>query len=253
MSLMSDSSQPEFAVIGGTGLNQLAEFELLEERRIETPYGAPSAALKIGRFNGRGLVFLARHGDGHHIPPHAINYRANIHALREAGVRQVLAVAAVGGIRRDMRPGVIAFPDQLIDYTWGRAHSFHDGSGSGVEHIEFGQPYSEMLRHECIRVAAQAGLEAVEEGVYGATQGPRLETEAEIRRMQRDGVDLVGMTGMPETALAREAGLEYACCAVVVNWAAGLADGGIHDQIEESLAEGMGRVHRLLQALLPAQ
>lgn len=243
-----------FAVIGGTGLNTLDAFELLAEQAIDTPYGTPSANLQIGRFDSQPLIFLPRHGAGHGIPPHRINYRANIWALKKAGVRQVLAVAAVGGIREDMAPGRIAFPDQVIDYTWGREHSFHDGQAGTtgkVEHIEFGKPYSETLRAHCIEVARQAGLEAIEDGVYAATQGPRLESEAEIRRLQRDGADMVGMTGMPETSLAREAGLEYACCAVMVNWAAGLGEGGIHEQIEQSVREGMGRVGRLLSGLRP--
>lgn len=246
---MATGDSPSLAVIGGTGLNKLGGFDLLREVDMQTPYGEPSASLHVGRYNGKELVFLARHGDGHHIPPHVINYRANIWALQEFGIKQVLAVAAVGGIRQDMQPGRIAFPDQLIDYTWGRAHTFHDGGDSGLKHIEFGNPYNEALRAMCLEAARNADLEAVENGIYAATQGPRLETEAEIRRLQRDGADMVGMTGMPEASLAREAALEYACCAVVVNWAAGLADGGIHDQIEQSMEEGMQRVQKLLDGL----
>ncbi len=238
------------AVIGGTGLNVLPEFELQETRLVDTPYGKPSAALQIGTFNGHTISFLARHGEGHHIPPHLINYRANIWALRKAGIQQVLSVAAVGGIRNDMQPGLIAFPYQILDYTYGREHTYSDGQAGQVDHIEFGQPYTESFRQQCIRISAQEGLEAIQDGVYAATQGPRLETEAEIRRLQKDGADMVGMTGMPEAALAREAGLEYVCCAVMVNWAAGLGEGGIHDQIETSVAEGMQRVAKLLRALV---
>lgn len=235
----------ELAVIGGTGLNTLPGFVAASELKMDTPYGPSSAPPAVGTYQGLPVIFLARHGQGHHLPPHRINYRANIWALREAGVKRVLAVAAVGGIRKDMAPGQLAFPDQLIDYTWGRAHSFSDGESNSVQHVEFGKPYDEDFRRQCIALSG----EAIPDGVYGVTQGPRLETEAEIRRMQRDGVDVVGMTGMPEAALAREAGLAYVCAAVVVNWAAGLGEGGIHDQIEQSVAEGMSRVGRLLDAL----
>lgn len=237
------------AVIGGTGLSELPDLNILKSEDVDTPYGKPSACLRFGELYDKTLVFLPRHGDDHHIAPHRVNYRANIWALREAGVKDILAVAAVGAIRSDMHPGRIAFPDQILDYTWGREHTFSDGDSAHVQHIEFGQPYDEALRQRCIELAGAAQLDAVNEGVYAATQGPRLETEAEIRRLQRDGADMVGMTGMPEAALARELGLAYVCCAVMVNWAAGLADGGIHDQIDASVAEGMQRVAKLLQFL----
>ena len=233
------------AVIGGTGLNDLPGFELDQEKTVETPYGSPSSALAVGRFQGMPIVFLPRHGQGHHIPPHLINYRANIHALKELGVERILAVAAVGGIREDMSPGRLAFPDQIIDYTWGREHTFSDGQHADLQHIEFGQPYDESFRQQCISLLPTA----IKEGVYAATQGPRLETEAEIRRLKNDGADMVGMTGMPEAALAREAGLAYVSASVIVNWAAGLGEGGIHDQIEQSVAEGMAQVGQLLAAL----
>ncbi len=242
-------AEASLAIIGGTGLNTLAGYQCLEASAVETPYGAPSAALQFGRFNDMPLVFLPRHGDGHRLPPHLINYRANIWALRECGVKQVIAVAAVGGIRQDMQPGKIAFPHQILDYTWGREHTFSDANHTHVEHIEFGQPYDERLRRQCLQLADDKQLDAIHDGVYAVTQGPRLETEAEIRRLKQDGADMVGMTGMPEAALAREAGLAYVCCAVMVNWAAGLAEGGIHDQIEQSVHEGMGRVQQLLSAL----
>ncbi len=243
------------AVIGGTGLNQLPGLEGLGERVFETPFGAASAPLQFGRLQGHTICFLARHGLGHTLAPHRINYRANLWALKAAGVTKVLAVAAVGSMRRDLSPGRIAIPEQIIDYTWSREHTFHDGRDAKLEHVEFAKPYSESLRRGLIETARGLKLEAVEGGIYGCTQGPRLETEAEIARLVRDGCDLVGMTGMPEAALARELKLDYACIAVSVNWAAGWApeimEGGIHDQIEQSIRTGMERVQRLLTAVLP--
>jgi 5'-methylthioinosine phosphorylase len=240
-----------FAVIGGTGLDQLPGLEITERRQVQTPYGQPSSALNIGELNGRRLAFLARHGDDHRIPPHRVNYRANLWALREIGVKRVMAVAAVGGITPEMRPARLVFPDQVIDYTWGREHTFADGSADHVQHVDFSHPYSPTLREQFIAAARQLRLDAVESGVYGATQGPRLESIAEIRRMQRDGCDLVGMTGMPEAGLARELGLDYACCAVVVNWAAGLGTGDIHAEIEACIAQGMAGLRKLLDKLIP--
>ncbi|GAB3516608.1 S-methyl-5'-thioinosine phosphorylase [Pseudoxanthomonas daejeonensis] len=211
------------AVIGGTGVYRLAALEDAEARHFETPYGAPSGPLRIGRLGDARIAFLARHGEGHALPPHRVNYRANLHALRQAGARRVLALNTVGGITDHYGPRVLACPDQLIDYTWGRESSFWDGEGEAL-HVDFGHPYSPMFRHKLLAAARVTGARVVDGGCYGATQGPRLETNAEIARMRRDGCDLVGMTGMPEAALARELGLEYACLAIVANWAAGCGD-----------------------------
>ncbi|MGD8616301.1 MAG: S-methyl-5'-thioinosine phosphorylase, partial [Gammaproteobacteria bacterium] len=208
------------AIIGGTGLATLRNLEIRRREVMRTPYGEPSGPLLHGDLGDTEVVFLPRHGRGHTIPPHMVNYRANIWALRETGVQRVIAVAAVGGIRQDMAPGRLAFPDQIIDYTWSRMHTYFEQDLSQVTHVEFTEPYSAEVRGVLIEAARSLGLEAVENGTYGATQGPRLETRAEIDRMERDGCDLVGMTGMPEAALARELELEYACCAVIANWAA---------------------------------
>ena len=211
------------AVIGGTGVYRLAALENVESRHFDTPYGAPSGPLRIGRLGEARVAFLARHGEGHALPPHRVNYRANLHALKQAGVRRVLALNTVGGITEAYGPRVLACPDQMIDYTWGRESSFWDGEGEAL-HVDFGHPYSPIFRHKVLAAARVTGARVVDGGCYGATQGPRLETNAEIARMRRDGCDLVGMTGMPEAGLARELGLDYACLAIVANWAAGCGD-----------------------------
>jgi len=235
------------AIIGGTGLTRLERLEILRRETLATPYGAPSSALTFGRLAGRDFVFLARHGDPHTIPPHRINYRANLWALKQAGAEAVIAAAAVGGIGAEMGPGRLAIPRQIIDYTWGRAGTFFEDALDHVTHIDFTSPYSEDLRQKLIASARAASLSVVDGGVYGCTQGPRLETAAEIARMERDGCALVGMTGMPEAALARELELPYAACAIVANWAAGKGEGEITmAEIERHLARGMADFVALL-------
>lgn len=239
------------AIIGGSGLDQLGALVASREHRVSTIYGVPSAALLEGTLDGTPVIFLPRHGPTHAFPPHCINYRANIAALREFGVHEVLAVTTVGGIAPDAGPGAIVIPDQIIDYTYGRDHTFYDGSDGKLEHLEFGSPYSEDLRASLIAAADPLGLAVVSVGVYGATQGPRLESAAEIARLARDGCTIVGMTGMPEAALARESGLAYANCALVVNWAAGVRAAPISlAEIGRELRAGMSTVVRLLSATL---
>ena len=211
----------DLAVIGGTGVYRLAALEDVQALEGDTPWGAPSGPVRLGRLAGRNVAFLARHGEGHSLPPHRVNYRANLWRLKDLGAKRVLAINTVGGITERFGPRVLACPDQLIDYTWGRASSFWDREGGEVLHVDFGDPYTPALRRAVVDAAASAGVPLVDGGCYGATQGPRLETKAEIARLRRDGCDLVGMTGMPEAGLARELGLDYACLAVVANWAAG--------------------------------
>lgn len=239
-------------IIGGSGLTQFAGVRLLREERIETPYGAPSAPLVVGIARERPMVFLPRHGSEHSIPPHRINFRANLWALYQVGVREVIGVAAVGGIRDDLGPGTLAVPDQIIDYTYGRSHTYCDGESAVVTHIDFTHPYSARLRQRLIETAAAIGQPIVTQATHGVTQGPRLETAHEVRRLERDGCDLVGMTGMPEAALARELGLDYACCALVVNWAAGKAGQSevSLEQIQRELDRGMEKVRSLLVTLM---
>jgi len=237
-------------IIGGTGLDRLEVFEDRHEQHVETPWGRPSAPLVHGRVGRQSFVFLARHGHDHRFAPHEIDYRANLWALRESGVEAVLAVAAVGGIVEPPEPGGLAVPDQLIDYTHGRAGTFFEGEEVRVEHIDFTRPYSPRMRERILAAGESAGIPLVDGGCYAATQGPRLETAAEILRLERDGCTLVGMTGMPEAALARELDLPYACCAVVVNRAAGKGGDSISmEEIGTNLASGMGQVQELIVAL----
>lgn len=240
------------AIIGGSGLTKLANLEVGRRRVARTPYGEPSGALTYGRIGDRDVVFLARHGYGHTIAPHEVNYRANLWALKHAGADSVVSVASVGGIRNDIWPGAIVLPHQIIDYTWGRASTFFEGPGSPVNHIDFTEPYSRELRARLLKAAAACGERVTDGGVYAATQGPRLETAAEINRLERDGADIVGMTGMPEASLAREISLEYAAIAVVANYAAGRGDSERAvplDRIEAVLDEAMGRVRRIIVRL----
>jgi 5'-methylthioinosine phosphorylase len=244
----------ELAVIGGTGVYALGELADVETHQPVTPYGAPSGPVRVGLYAGRRVAFLARHGEGHSLPPHRINYRANLAALKALGAQRVLALNTVGGITEGYGPRVLACPDQLIDYTWGRISTFCEEPGSEVLHVDFGDPYTPALRRQVLAAAARAGVAVVEGGCYGATQGPRLETRAEIARMRRDGCDLVGMTGMPEAGLARELGLDYACLAIVANWAAG-AGPDVDEVITlqdvlDNVAAAMAGVPPLLRSLL---
>ncbi len=241
------------AIIGGTGLSQLAALNTTRTESIETPYGKPSADFVIGEIANKEVIFLARHGNPHAIPPHKINYRANIWALKKLGVENIIAVAAVGGITAQMTPASLAIPDQIIDYTYSREHTFFDGEDGNVTHIDFTYPYSQKLRAALITAATTANLQISPIGTYGCTQGPRLESAAEITRMERDGCDLVGMTGMPEASLAKEIGLNYAALAVMANWGAGKTAGEITmAEIEENLHHGMANAGKLLQAFIAA-
>jgi 5'-methylthioadenosine phosphorylase len=209
------------AIIGGTGLTQLENLKITHRQVLRTPYGEPSGPMTFGTINQHEVMFIARHGYGHTIPPHMVNYRANLWALRDQGATRVMAATSVGGIRTDLVPGTVVVPDQIIDYTHGREFTYFDGKDRPVTHIDFTKPYSESLRRQILAAAKRAGLKCVDGGVHAVTQGPRLETKAEIDRMERDGAHMVGMTGMPEASLARELGLEYATIAVVANHAAG--------------------------------
>ncbi|MEW8268285.1 MAG: S-methyl-5'-thioinosine phosphorylase [Candidatus Thiodiazotropha sp.] len=241
----------KLAIIGGTGLDEIPDLEITHREVCHTPFGEPSAALTHGTISGHQVVFLPRHGASHMIPPHLVNYRANLWSLRHVGIQTILGVAAVGGISAAMAPGRIVIPDQIIDYTFGRDHTIFDSDLSHVTHIDFTKPYCEGLRQALLEAGRLSSVNPVAGGTYGATQGPRLETAAEILRMERDGCDIVGMTGMPEAALAREFNLCYASCAVISNWAAGKMDSTIDmSEIEKNLVKGMEQVKSLFVELL---
>lgn len=241
------------AVIGGSGLSQLANLEVAQRKVAHTPYGEPSGPLIMGRLKGHPILFLARHGDGHTIAPHQVNYRANLWALKDVGVDRIVSIATVGGIRADLVPGSLLVPDQILDYTWGRVGTFREGMETQVMHMDFTEPYSGDARRRILDAAATCNEPVSDAGVYATTQGPRLETAAEITRLARDGADVVGMTGMPEAALAREIDLPYAALAVVANYAAGRGNSAraiALDQIPLVLDQAMGRVRRIIETLV---
>jgi 5'-methylthioinosine phosphorylase len=250
----SNRTPIDLAVIGGSGLYKFPGLENTTRHSVDTPYGPASGDVVLGDFAGMRVAFLARHGESHSLPPHRVNYRANVWALHSLGARRVIGVNAVGGIRADMGPRVIVVPDQLIDYTHGRTTSYCDVDGAEVRHIDFSEPYTDSLRRRLLAAARAAGVAAIDGGCYGATQGPRLETRAEIARMKRDGCDLVGMTGMPEAVLARELGLDYACLALVANFAAGCGDEAeiSIEEIFAHLAAATAEVPRILAGLANA-
>lgn len=237
-------------VIGGTGLDRWGGLE--HELRGETPYGSASGPIAVYEVGDTDLLFIGRHGLNHSIPPHRVNYRANLFALHQAGVRQVIGVNAVGGVTERYGPGRLVLPDQLIDYTWGRMQSFSEGDDErfGLQHVEFARPFEGPLRHRLLAGAAEIGLDIIDGGCIGVVQGPRLETGAEIRRLRRDGCDLVGMTAMPEASLARELKMDYTSICVVANEAADeTAEPITMEAIERNLAEAIGQARALIEHL----
>jgi 5'-methylthioadenosine phosphorylase len=241
------------AIIGGSGLSQLTNLGVTHREVLRTPYGEPSGTVTFGQIHGHTVMFLARHGYGHVIPPHEVNYRANIWALTKRGAKAIVSIATVGCIRPDLKPGDVLIPHQIIDYTWGRKNTYHEGHDSMVVHIDFTDPYDPGLRAQLIKAAGAAGVAVSDSAVYAVTQGPRLETAAEINRLERDGTDVVGMTGMPEAALARELNIPYAAINVVANFAAGRADsknGISFDAIEAVLEKSMGRACAIIESLV---
>jgi 5'-methylthioinosine phosphorylase len=223
-----------YGLVIGSGFEQFAtgEAETLSASR----FGLPSAAIRHGQIDGHAFLSVARHGEPHTIPPHAIIYRANLIALKEAGATAIIALNTVGVVSRIRDSGEIAVPDQILDYTWGRQHTIYDGDGGEIDHIDFTEPFSSDLRRGLLDAARMADIDCYDGGVYAATQGPRLETAAEVDRLERDGADFVGMTAMPEAAIARELGLPYVCLALIVNRAAGRGDTPIHQDVKASTA-----------------
>ena len=250
----------KLAIIGGTGLTSLQNLQIIRTETAISPYGEASSVLAYGCIKKDDsqsadqlseVIFLARHGHAHNIPPHMVNYRANLWALKEAGVTAIIAVNAVGGIRDDMAPGSLVIPDQIIDYTSRRINTFFEEKLEHVTHIDFSYPYSSDLSQIILDSAHNLNIAIIQGGTYAATEGPRLETAAEIQRLKRDGCDIVGMTGMPEAALARELEIEYASICVNANWAAGLSNELITmAAIEKNLAGGLEKVRRLIEDIL---
>lgn len=242
------ASSLTLALIGGTGLNQLGG--VAESLQIDTPFGPPSDDIQVVATTPLRILFLPRHGSPHRFPPHRVNYRANLWALKEVGANHVLGVYAVGGMGGVFSPGALAAPDQLLDYTWGRAHTYSDSADTPLQHVDFTWPFDGELRQHLIAAAREQEIELQDKACLGVFQGPRLETAAEVRRAQRDGCDLAGMTALPEAALARELGLDFAGLAVVSNFAAGILDQPLSEEnIAETLQEPMQRVRSLVQAL----
>ena len=242
-----------FGIIGGTGLTEFEDLKITRRQIARTPYGEASQPLVFGELAGREVVFLARHGSGHTIPPHAINYRANIWALQSVGVTDLLAVATVGGIDLSLSPGSVVLPDQLIDYTYGRKNTYHDGIELPVKHIDFTEPYSSKLRDYCKQAALNVHQPLHDGGVYAVVQGPRLETAAEINRLENDGATLVGMTGMPEAALARELNMDYVALCPVANHAAGRGSsvsGITYEDMGIVLSESIVRVRLIVEEVV---
>lgn len=241
------------AIIGGSGLTQLANLDVSHREIVRTPYGEPSGPVTFGQICGSPVLFLARHGYGHTIPPHEVNYRANLWALWKCGAMGIVSVASVGSIRADLKPGDVVVPHQIVDYTWGRKSTYHEGPDCKVTHIDFTEPYDRELRQKLLDAAAAINVAVSSSSVYAATQGPRLETAAEINRLERDGADVVGMTGMPEAVLARELGVPYAAINLVVNYAAGRADsrdGISFEAIESVLLQSMVGVRAIIEELV---
>jgi 5'-methylthioadenosine phosphorylase len=241
------------AILGGRGLTQLTNLKINHQQVMRTPYGEPSGAFLFGTLNNHEVIFLARHGYGHTIPPHLVNYRANLWVLREQGVSEIISVATVGGIRDNLKPGVIVVPDQIIDYTHGRDATYFESRDKPYSNADFTLPYSTSLRNRILHSAQKVKQPCMDGGVYAATQGPRLDSIAEVNRYERDGADMVGMTGMPETALAKELELDYAAIAVVANYAAGRGDSktGIHmGTVNATAVDTMVKVRSILECVV---
>ena len=235
-----------FAIIVGSGFDAFAESG--DIHRVTTRFGEPSAAVRSVDFEGSEVLVLPRHGDDHSLPPHIINYRANLVALQELGANAVIALNTVGVISDMRQPGQVAVPVQVIDYTWGREHTIYDGPAAGFVHVDLTSPFSVQLRTALLDAATAAGIDCADGGVYAATQGPRLETPAEVDRLERDGADFVGMTAMPEASLAMELDLEYACLSMIVNKAAGRGEMPIHEDVESSTLSARTQVLHVLKA-----
>lgn len=242
----------KLAIIGGTGLTSIKDLKITKKEVAQSPFGQPSGVLQTGELFGKEVLFLPRHGASHTIPPHKVNYRANLWVLKQAGVDTIIAVNAVGGIDSNLKAGQLVIPDQIIDYTTSRTNTFFEEGLKEVVHVDFTYPYCTELRKKIIAGCAELSIDSVNKSTYAATEGPRLETAQEVIRLERDGCDIVGMTGMPETALARELDICYSCIAVVANLAAGKSDETITmEMINKNLNVGIETVRNVLAKVIP--
>lgn len=236
-------------VIGGSGIYEIEGIDIKEERKVPTPFGEPSDFYRIGEMSGLKIAFLPRHGSPHHIAPHKINYRANILGFKELGAERIISINAVGGINKKMKPGDIVVPDQIIDMTEGRERTFYDREE--IVHVDFTEPYCPELRSAIFSAGERTGIKLTQKASYICTNGPRLETAAEIRAFSVLGADVVGMTGMPEAILARELELCFAGLAIITNHAAGISGTRLTTgEVVEKMRESTEKIKRLLKETL---
>lgn len=244
----------KLAIIGGSLLSEIKNLRVETEETISTPYGEPSGKFVTGRLASTDIIYLNRHGESHNLPPHKINYRANIFALKSLGVTHVISITAVGGITSQMSPMQWVVPDQLIDYTYGREHTYSDGNNADVNHIDFSYPFDKKLRKILHATVRNEGLSCINKATYGVTQGPRLETIAEVIRLEIDACDIVGMTAMPEAALSKELKINYATLSLVVNWAAGKGENQQRvvsmEEINQRINDGNEILAKIIKKLL---
>jgi 5'-methylthioadenosine phosphorylase len=240
---------PIIGIIGGSGLYDIPGLEITDSAKLTSPYGEPSDVYRIGRLSGKEVAFLPRHGSMHHIQPHKINYRANIWGFRELGVKKIISVGASGGISKSMKPGLITFPDQIIDMTSGRPSTFYDEDE--VIHVDFTEPFCRDLRNYLSVAAERSKVGVAESGLYVCVNGPRLETAAEIKTFSLWGADMVGMTAMPEASLARELEICVAGISVITNYAAGITDKRLTaTEVVETMQAASEKIKLLLKTLL---
>ena len=245
----------KLAIIGGSLLKGISNLSTIAEERINTPFGSPSGHFVTGMIGDVEVVYTNRHGSEHHIAPHQINYKANIFVLKTLEVTDIIAVTAVGGITETMSPMKWVVPGQIIDYTHGRAQTYSDVNDTKVNHVDFSYPFDETLRNRLISVLEKQTRQHETQGTYGVMQGPRLETIAEIKRLQQDGCDIVGMTAMPEASLARELEMNYATLSLVVNWAAGKGGGELisMDEIKQFIAKGNEVCEKIINEVISVE
>ncbi len=242
---------PKIAIIGGSGLYSLNSIKKTEKKRIETPYGT-SPGIVVGEFEGKKLAFLPRHGEGHTTPPHKINFRANLWSLKELGIERILATTAVGSLRKEFEPGKLIILDQFLDFTKNREKTFYEGNGEKVVHVDMTNPYCPELRKILIEIGKKRGIPIEEKGTYACTEGPRFETAAEIKMLKKMEADVVGMTNVPESVLARELEMCYSTISVVTNYAAGIsADKLTHKEVAEIMDKNIKKVQNLIFSSIP--